>query len=64
MRYLLYLVIDEGGLSLVLVPADQPRPQGEARLVRAFASREKALAALEGLQEDFVLPVQSCLARA
>jgi hypothetical protein len=64
MRYLLYLVMDDDGLSLVLVSEDQPRPRGEARLVRAFPTREGAAGAMESLQEEFVLPVQRCLARA
>ena len=63
MRYLLYLVMDADGLSLMLVPEDEPRPRGDSRLVRAFTSRQGALDALASLQEDFVLPVQRCLAR-
>ena len=64
MRYLLYLVMNGDGLSLVLAPEDQPRPAGEARLVRAFPTRQRALEAMETLQGEFVLPVQRCLARA
>ena len=64
MRYLLYLVMNGDGLSLVLLPEDQPRPRGESRLVRAFSSRERALDAMASLQEEFVLPIQRCLARA
>jgi hypothetical protein len=63
MRYLLYLANDGGGMSLVLVSEEQPRPR-DAQLVRTFASRERALAALDSLREEFVLPVQRCLARA
>jgi hypothetical protein len=64
MRYLLYLANDGDGMSLLLVPEDQPRPAGDAQLVRTFGSREKALEAMSSLQEEFVLPVQRCLARA
>ena len=64
MRYLLYLVMDDDGMSLVLAPEDQPQPAGEYRLVRAFPSRQRALEAMESLREEFVLPVQRCLARA
>jgi hypothetical protein len=63
MGYLLYLVMDGDGLSLVLVSGDEPRPHGESRLIRAFPSRQTALDALGSLQEEFVLPVQRCLAR-
>jgi hypothetical protein len=64
MRYLLYVVRDGHGMSLLLVGDGQPRPQGDARLVRAFASREQALEAMEGLREEFVFPVGPCVARA
>ena len=64
MRYLLYLAKDGDGMSLLLVPEDQPRPRGDAKLVRAFPTRQRALEAMTMLQEDFVLPVQRCLARA
>ena len=64
MRYLLYLVLADGGFSLVLVSEDQPRPGGESRLVRAFPSRQRAVEAMASLQEEFVLPVHRCLARA
>jgi len=64
MRYLLYLSKDDDGLSLVLVPEGQGRPSGDAQLVRAFSDRQRALKAMATLQEDFVLPVQRCLARA
>jgi hypothetical protein len=64
MRYLLYLVLDADGLSLMLVPEDEPRPRGDSRLVRAFQTRQGALDALATLQEEFVIPVQRCFARS
>ena len=63
MGYLLSLVMDGDGFSLVLVSEGQPRPDGQARLVRAFSTRQQALDAMASLQQDFVLPVQRCLAR-
>jgi hypothetical protein len=64
MRYLLYLAKDGDGMSLLLVPEAQGRPSGDAQLVRAFSDRQRALQAMASLQEDFVLPVVRCLARA
>ena len=64
MQYLLYLANDGDGMSLLLVSDDQPRPPAGAQLIRTFPSRERALEAMAGLQEEFVLPVQRCLARA
>jgi hypothetical protein len=64
MRYLLYLAKDGDGMSLLLVPEGQGRPSGDAQLIRAFSDRQRALQAMASLQEDFVLPVQRCLARA
>jgi len=64
MRYLLYLAKDGDGMSLVLVPESQGRPSGDAQLVRAFSDQKRALQAMATLQEDFVLPVHRCLARA
>jgi hypothetical protein len=63
MRYLLYLAKDGDGMSLVLVPEGQGRPSGDAQLVRAFSDRKRALQAMASLQENFVLPVQRCIAR-
>jgi hypothetical protein len=64
MRYLLYLANDGDGMTLVLLSEDQPRPGPDAQLIRTFPNRERALAAMAGLQQEFVLPVQRCLARA
>jgi hypothetical protein len=64
MRYLLYLAKDGDGMSLVLVPDGQARPSGDAQLIRTFSSRQRALKAMEDLRQEFVLPVQRCLARA
>ena len=64
MRYLLYLSKDGDGMSLVLVPEGQGRPSGDVQLVRTFSDKHRALQAMASLQEDFVLPVQRCLARA
>jgi hypothetical protein len=64
MRYLLYLAKDGDGMALVLVPDGQPRPAGDAQVIRAFSSRQRALEAMESLQRNFVLPVHGCLARA
>jgi hypothetical protein len=64
MRYLLYLVMEDDGMSLVLVAEGQPRPAGESRLIRGFPDRRQAMAAMDSLQEEFVVPVHRCLARA
>jgi hypothetical protein len=64
MRYLLYLAKDGDGMSLVLVPDGQAHPSGDAQLIRAFSSRQRALEAMESLQRDFVVPVHRCLACA
>jgi hypothetical protein len=64
MRYLLYLVKDGDGMTLMLVGGDQPLPRGDAQLIRTFASREAALQAMAALETEFVFPVQRCLARA
>lgn len=63
MRYLLYLVKDGDGMTLMLVGGDQPLPRGDAQLIRAFASREAAMEAMATLEREFVFPVQRCLAR-
>jgi hypothetical protein len=63
MRYLLYLANDGDGMALVLIPEGATPPVANAQLVRAFASRQRALEAMDSLQQDFVLPVQRCLAR-
>ena len=64
MRYRLYLVKDGDGMTLTLVGEDDPLPRGDAQLVRAFPSREKALQAMASLEAEFVFPLQRCLARA
>ena len=64
MRYFLYLVRDGDGMTLVLAGDDQPRPRGDAQLVRTFATREIALEAMASLQAEFALPIQRCLARS
>jgi hypothetical protein len=64
MRYLLYLANDGDGMSLVLASEDHPHPPEGAQLIRMFPSRERALEAMASLQEEFVLPIQRCLARA
>jgi hypothetical protein len=64
MRYRLYLVKDGDGMTLMLAGENEPLPKGDAQLVRAFASREKALEAMARLESEFVFPLQRCLARA
>jgi hypothetical protein len=64
MRYHLYLAPHEDGMALILTDATQPRPHGQAQLVRTFSSREKALAAIARLQEEFVFGARRCAARA
>jgi hypothetical protein len=63
MRYLLYLVRAGDGTVLMLIDEGQPLPQGEAQLVRAFASRQQAMDAMAALQEEFVFSTPRCLAR-
>lgn len=64
MTYRLYLVKDGTGMTLALVGEDDALPRGDAQLVRAFPSREKALQAMASLEAEFVFPIQRCLARA